>query len=106
MAFAEAFDAAFILKTDLQEVLYQPVPLDMLTDSKSLFDVITKNSSTTEKRLMIDIASARESYGRLEISNIGLVRSEHNIADAMTKPKKCAALNYVVTDGKLAHPIV
>ena len=47
----------------------------MLTGSLQMFDVITKASYTSEKRLMIDVAATREAYGRDEISNVGLVSS-------------------------------
>ena len=67
----------------------------MITDSKLLVDVITGNNYTTEKRLMVDIASIREAYNDHIISNIALIRSEHNAADAMTKvtQKYCLARN-------------
>ena len=92
-AFADAFDAAYILKYDLERVYNQPLPVVMLTDSKQTFDVMTRATHTTEKRLMIDIAAAREAYNRHEISNVGLVKSEHNIAEGLTKPSLCPALD-------------
>lgn len=91
MAFADAFDCAFVLKRNLQHLVGRHIPLAMLTDSRSLFDVITKHSSTSEKRLMIDIAAAREGYPKLEISDIGLVQREHNEADAFIKVKMSRA---------------
>jgi len=58
-AFADAFDAAYILK-HYQELVYnQLLHLVMLTDSKQTFDVITRATNTTEKRLIIDFAVAR-----------------------------------------------
>lgn len=85
-AFTEAFDAAFIPKHDLEQVLGRRVPiLAMLTDSKGLFDVITKHSMTSERRLMIDLLAARQAYARMEISDIGLGRTHNNPADAFTK---------------------
>jgi hypothetical protein len=59
------------------------VPLSLLTDSKSLFDIIPNSSSTLEKLLMIDVAAARESYANEELSDIGLIRGEHNPSDAL-----------------------
>jgi hypothetical protein len=57
----------------------------MYTDSQSLFDVISKGSMTAECRLQIDIALAREGFDRKWISDIALVASLDNLADALTK---------------------
>lgn len=46
-AFADAFDTVFILKHDLQRIYHQHIPLVMLTDSKKMFDVITRASHIT-----------------------------------------------------------
>lgn len=75
-SFADEFDYAYMLKTDVESMLGHNIHIQMLTDSKSLFDVLPKNSTTTEKRLMIDIAAAREAYKQFEISDIGHIRSE------------------------------
>ena len=85
MAFADGFDFSFSLKHDLQKILNQDVPLIMLTDSLSLFDVITKASTTREKRLLIDINVVSEAYPRFEINTIGFIRTQYNPADALTK---------------------
>ena len=68
----------------------------MITDSKLLVDVITGNNYTTEKRLMVDIASIREAYNDHIISNIALIRSEHNAAGAMTKVAQNTALQEIL----------
>ena len=90
-AFADAFDLSYVKRHDLEAMLGQRIPLQMLTDSRSLFDVI--------QRLMIDIKDVRESYENHLISNVGFVRSEDNPADAFTKPKHCDALNRIMTTG-------
>lgn len=41
------------------------IPMRMLSDYKSLFDIIVKESCTSEKRLAIDLMEVREYY-RLE----------------------------------------
>jgi hypothetical protein len=105
LAFADAFDHAFILKHDLQRILGREVSLLMLTDSKMLFDVITGNKYTTEKRLMADIASIREAYNDRTISNAALFRSEHNAADAMTKIAQNAALQEILHTHRVSHPL-
>ena len=104
-AFAEGFDTVFAIKHALEKLYRQKIPITMLTDSKQMFDVITKASFTSEKRLLIDISAAREAYNRHEISNVGLVLSEHNIADGLTKPKPCSSLMQVMTSGYDKNPV-
>lgn len=104
-AFTTAFDFAYILKHDLERVLRQPIALKMFTDSKQLFDVITRASHTTEKRLMIDIASAREAYKNFEISNVGLVAGTDNPADGLTKPRVCKPLYDLLRTGQDDTPV-
>ena len=77
----------------------------MYTDSKSLFDTITKRSQTSEKRFLIDLATVREAYRRKQIDNVAWVRSEYNIADSMTKEKRSECLHYVLEKGILNHPV-
>jgi hypothetical protein len=82
--FAAGFDASFTLRHQLSELLGREIRL-MLTDSKSPFDIIITQKRTTEHRLMIDIFAARQVHRRREIDNIGLIRSEFNLADDLTK---------------------
>ena len=72
----------------------------MFTDSKSLFDIITKCSNTSERRLMIDLQAVRDAYQSYEISNVGFLRGPNNPADALTKANKCNALNHLLRTGK------
>ena len=104
-AFADAFDFAFTLKHDLQVMLCQKIPLTILTDSNSLFDVITKSSTTSERRLMIDITAVRNAYNDQELSDVGFVRTKYNPADAFTKLGSCEALNTIIQTGICKLPI-
>lgn len=54
---------------------------------------------------MVDKADVHESYEKFKSSDIGLVRSEHNAADAFTKVKKCIVLERRLSDGKIDHLI-
>lgn len=72
-AFSDAFDAAYILKHDLESILNSKIPMTILTDSKSSFDVITKCTTTSEKHLMIYISFVREAYEKQEISDVAYV---------------------------------
>ncbi len=101
IAFSDVFDVGIALTAQLSAILRRRVPLILLTDSKSLFDVISKGSRTSESRTLLDIAAAREGYRRREISNIGFVRSDQNLADGLTKTMTQAALPSVLSTGKL-----
>ena len=73
--------------------------MHLLMDSKFLFDIISKGSRTSEKRIMLDIHSALEAYQTQEISNIGFVRSCDNLADGLTKKKMQKALFNLLQTG-------
>jgi hypothetical protein len=104
-AFADAFDFAFALKHDLQAILCQTIPLTILTDSKSLFDVISKSSSTFERRLMIGITAVSNAYNDQELSDVGFVRTKYDPADAFAKLGSGEALNTIIQTGICNLPI-
>ncbi len=60
IAFSDAFDVGYTLAAELSSLLEKKVPLILLTDNKSLLDVISNGTCTSEKRMMLDIAAARE----------------------------------------------
>ena len=104
-AFADGFDYGYALKIDIERITGKLLLLTLLTDSKSLFDVLVTSSTTTEKRLMIDIAAIREAYQSTEIHNVAHVRGDHNPGDAFTKVGKCLALNRILESGILDLPV-
>ena len=73
------------IKIALEGMLQQNAPLYMLTDSKPLFDAITKRSQISEKRLLIDLATLRDACRRSEMDSIGFIRTQYNIADPLAK---------------------
>jgi hypothetical protein len=105
LAFVDAFDNAFILRHELSRMMGTNIPILMMTDSRALFDVITRARYTTERRLMVDIAAAREAYKERTMSNIGLIRSEFNPADGLTKVSPNDALLKLLTTSSIDHPI-
>lgn len=104
-ALAECFDAAYVLKHELQVLLKQEVNIEVLTYSKQVFDSITNSTRTKERRLMIDLNAAKESFQRKEISDLGLLKSENNLADAFTKLMAPKQLLEAMTSGELNHDI-
>ena len=105
LAFADGFDFAFLLRHDLRGIMKQKLPLAMFTDSDSLFKTIVKSTTTTEKRLMIDVEAAREAYGRQDISDVGWIRSQDNPADGLTKRGRCEPLERFLDTGYLNVPV-
>ena len=95
------FDVAAAIADDLSTILSRLIPVHMMTDSKCLFDVISKGSRTSEKRTMIDIAAARNAFKEEVISDIGLFRSADNIADGLTKEMQQASIRSMMVTGKL-----
>ena len=104
-AFAACFDYCITLAYDLSAILAFHVPVLMFTDSKCLFDTITKLSTVSEKRLLIDISALRESYACGELTNVAHVSSENNLADPFTKNTTSPILDELLNSGKLSHPI-
>ena len=80
VAFVDLFDNSFAICDQIEQALGQPVPMHLLTDSKSLLDIISKGSRTSQKRIMLDIYATRQAYNSNEISNIGFVRSSYKLA--------------------------
>ncbi len=66
-ALSACHDYCIALSHDLVIMLEMTLPIYLMTDSKSIFDTITKLSNVSEKRLMIDIASRRQAYRSVEI---------------------------------------
>jgi hypothetical protein len=77
----------------------------MYTDSLSLFDVVTKLSTTAEKRLMIDLVVVREAYDRVEIARFAFLRTNWNPADALTKVSRNTYLETILTTGTIGHSV-
>lgn len=99
IAFSDLFDVSATLAAELEWMLGKKPPAQLLTDSKSLLDVISKGSRASEKRMMLDIAAAREGFKGKVISDIGFARSSHNVADGLTKPMQQKSLQTILRAG-------
>ena len=99
-AFADACDFAYCAKRDLESILDRTVPLEIYTNSRSLFDLLNKCSQTQERRLMIDLQGVWDAYKSQDISNFGFIRGPNNPADGMTRPSKGVSLHDLLRTGK------
>lgn len=84
-------------------MLNQVIPLSMRTNSLSLFDVLTKATVTTEKRLMIDLQTVKDSYRNNEINNVAFILSENNLSDKFTKVNANICLMTTLRFGTILH---
>lgn len=73
MAIDDAFDMTYNVKYDLQAISKQVIHISILTNSLSLFYVLSKATASTEKRLMIDLQSVKDSYRNKEITMLHLL---------------------------------
>jgi hypothetical protein len=105
LAFADGFDNAYLIRHELENILGQPVPLIMFTDSQALFNVLTRKNATTERRLMVDVAAARQAYHSNIISNVGFIKPCHNPADGLTKVGCNPALADLLRTHSIDHPV-
>lgn len=69
-------------------MLRKPVTLSIVTDSYSLFNLVVQSSTTTDRRLMIDIQAGRDAHKERSIDNMGWVKSDGNLADGLNEINK------------------
>lgn len=102
IVFSDMIDASFTLRNDLKHLYSNgTVPMQLLTDSKSLLDTISKGSRTSEKQLMLDNLCARESLRKMEISDIRFICSADNIADGLTQTSDAGKIAGCLDTGRL-----
>ena len=97
-AFSHCSDYTLALSKDLSTILRQKVKIIVLTDSKSLFDTITKLSTISEKCPFIDIGAIHENNTTDDLSNLAHVSSSYNISNTLTRLKLMRLCFYLYTD--------
>jgi hypothetical protein len=103
LSMVSTVDIAYALRLQLQ-AMGLAFELDVLTDSKQLYQTLEGHGSVREKRLMLDVAALRQMFRKKEITRLGFVRSEYNLADRLTKLKTLDAssnLTQLLSTGKL-----
>lgn len=56
----------------------------MMTDRKSLFDVLTKTNTTMGKRMVIDLQTVKDADDSFRVGEVALKQSEFNIEDELS----------------------
>ena len=97
---AHGFDIGSTVKATIGKIFGTEISLIICTDSRSLYDCLTKLGTTQEKRLMIDISSIRETYELREIAEIVWIKSSSNPADSMTKSNSNRALDEMIASNQ------
>ena len=100
VAISDMFYEAFAVRQKLQQIRGLLAPLHLMTDSKCLYDVLSKNTRISKRRLMIDVASAREANQARAVDNIGFVWSGFDLTDSLNKSHKQAALHELLATAR------
>jgi len=100
LASAEAADKGYYL-SKLAEELTHHHDLSLLTDSRSLFQLIASNKEPEESTNKIDLAVMRSLFEDGSISRVSWMPGSYLIADALTKDNRetAALLNKVLRNG-------
>lgn len=100
-AFADTFDAVFTFQDELKHILCRKVAIAILTNLVTLLNIIIKSSRNTERRLMIDLNTVKQTYKRKEIHDIGWIKATENLVDAFIKATTNATLETLLETGQL-----
>lgn len=84
-AFSHCMDYVPAITQDLKSMLGRKIRSIIFTDSKNIFDIITKLRTIAEKIIIIDVASLRKNYSTAEFTIVDDVLSMYNIANRFTK---------------------
>lgn len=104
LAFADGCDNVYPIKHDLERLIGYSIPVIMFIDSK-LFDALTRSRYASERRLLIGIAASRVAYLDETISKVGLILSDHNPADRLTKLESNNVLKKLLLTHSIDHPV-
>ena len=94
-AFSDMLDEAYAIQYTLHQELGVKPPTHRMTDSESLFDVISKGSRASKRKLKVDIAASREAYEHKKKNNIGFIREKNNIADGLKRLNESDAIQSI-----------
>lgn len=98
-ACTDVFDAGFSIISDIRVTLGSDAPLRFSTDSKQVFDVVTRGKRPTERRPGIEGTTGRDTYECQEIMQVGFIRGVDNHAYSLAKQSGNKALKVILETG-------
>lgn len=104
-AVSTCYDYCIVLLLDMTNILSKPIPVEIFTDSKSIFHTVKKSTSISEMLLLIDLSAFIEAYTTGTIQNIGYILSECNVGNPLTKKMKSDILIKHLEAETLSHPV-
>ena len=103
LALSDAIDDGVYLSELLSELIFngsKHIPIEIYTDSKSLYDSLNSKKNVLEKRLRIDIAILRELLNSKRITKLHCINTKIQLANALTKKgASTKELLYVLENG-------
>ena len=104
MAAVDGFEDAVYIQRLLQEVHGIELPIELVVDSKSLFDLLSTTHRVSDKRLHIDVALLREAYQTGSLKTITWTPRKTQLANGLTKANRLAGkeLQRILNTGILA----
>ena len=99
IAFADLFDDASALLDQLEQALRRGLAMDLLADSKSLFNIISKGSRTSEKQITVVIHATRQAYTMKQISTLRTVKQNQRCKDHFWNYLKLANVKFNASNG-------
>lgn len=78
-------DMGMIVGDAFKELLNCSIDMKAYMDSRALFHVVTRNSTTAGRRLPVNIFALRESQENEELKRFGWIKGIENPADVLTK---------------------
>ena len=81
----DAAGKAYWIQCLLEEVCKIKIPIQCVTDSKTLYEAVHSTKQVLDNRLRIDIAILKEMITKKEINEISWVPKEQQLADCLTK---------------------
>ena len=98
------FDLGFVIKQTFtmiyKRINLPKIPLILCTDSYSLYQCLIQLGTTSEKRLMINIMTLKQSYEGRQIDKIRWIYGKDNPTDAMTKTSPNSSLEGLISTNK------